>query len=137
MTGNRLLISLLLKCLPRQAERRRQRAVFFYLFRRLFHRDICRRSTAPRRHRRCIWSRNLPANHPVQTANCFGFGGLAGDVFVSGDWNNTGTSQAGVYRNGLWVLDAASPGAPQTNHVPSFMFGYGGVAGDIPVPGKW
>ena len=67
----------------------------------------------------------------------FAFGGLAGDVFVTGDWNNTGTSAAGVYRAGLWVLDAALPSAPQASHVPGLTFGYGGLAGDVPVTGKW
>jgi hypothetical protein len=78
---------------------------------------------------------NLPANHPPGIA--FAFGGLAGDVFVTGDWYNNGTSAAGVYRNGLWVLDAALPAAPQASHVPGLTFGYGGVPGDLPVTGKW
>jgi hypothetical protein len=80
---------------------------------------------------------NLPANHPADIPNCFGFGGLANDVFVTGDWYNKGTSTAGVYRVGFWVLDAALPGAPQSNHVPGLTFGYGGLAGDLPVTGKW
>src|SRR5262249_7088237 len=67
----------------------------------------------------------------------FAFGGLPGDVFVTGDWANNGTSAAGVYRNGLWVLDAAPPGAPQAGHVPGMTFGYGGVTGDVPVTAKW
>ena len=79
---------------------------------------------------------NLPANHPP-SATPFAFGGLLGDVFVTGDWNNTGTSLPGVYRNGLWVTDAANTSASQSAHVPGFTFGYGGVAGDVPVPGKW
>lgn len=79
---------------------------------------------------------NLPANHQPGTY-CFAFGGLSGDVFVTGDWYNTGTSTAGVYRSGLWVLDAALPGAAQANHVVSVAFGYGGATGDVPVTGKW
>jgi hypothetical protein len=67
----------------------------------------------------------------------FAYGGLPGDVYVSGDWYNTGVWTAGVYRNGYWVLDAALPGAPQAQHVPGLQFGYGGVATDIPVTGKW
>lgn len=80
---------------------------------------------------------NSPSNHPPLLADCFAYGGLTGDVFVTGDWNKTGTSQAGVYRAGFWVLDAALPGAPQAAHVPGFTFGYGGSTGDVPVPGKW
>jgi hypothetical protein len=79
---------------------------------------------------------NLPVNHPA-AANGFAFGGLPGDVFVTGDWYNTGISTAGVYRAGFWVLDAALPGAPQANHLPGLAFGYGGVAGDVPLTGKW
>jgi len=79
---------------------------------------------------------NLPVNHPA-AANPFAFGGLPGDVFVAGDWSLTGKSAAGVYRAGLWVLDAALPGEAQQNHVPGVTFGYGGVPGDIPIVGKW
>jgi hypothetical protein len=79
---------------------------------------------------------SLPANHQP-SASSFAFGGLTGDLYVTGDWKNTGISAAGVFRNGLWVLDAALPGAPQASHVPGLTFGYGGVAGDLPVTGKW
>jgi hypothetical protein len=43
------------------------------------------------------------------TAGAFAFGGLTGDQSVSGDWLGTGTARAGVYRNGLWILDAKRP----------------------------
>jgi len=79
---------------------------------------------------------NTPADHPA-AANAFAFGGLAGDVFVSGDWTGMGITTAGVYRAGFWVLDAALPGAPQAQHVPGLTSWYGGVAGDVPVPAKW
>jgi hypothetical protein len=78
---------------------------------------------------------SLPQNH--QPGYAFAFGGLAGDVFVTGDWYGTGTSAAGVFRTGLWVLDAALPNAPQSSHVTGPTFGYGGSTGDIPIPGKW
>jgi hypothetical protein len=76
-----------------------------------------------------------PANH--QPGFTFAFGGLTGDEFVTGDWTNTGVTAAGVYRSGFWVLDAALPSAPQPSHIPGLTFGYGGVAGDIPITGKW
>jgi hypothetical protein len=79
---------------------------------------------------------NQPVNHPA-AANSFAFGGLNGDVYITGDWYGTGTTGAGMYRNGLWVLDALPPTSPQTIHVPGLAFAYGGLAGDIPVPGKW
>jgi len=79
---------------------------------------------------------NTPADHPA-AANAFGFGGLAGDVFLAGDWYGSGIATAAVYRAGMWVLDAAPPGAPQANHLPGLTFGYGGVEGDVPLTGKW
>jgi hypothetical protein len=79
---------------------------------------------------------NLPANHPTAPGP-FAFGGLPGDVFVTGDWYLTGYSSAGVYRNGFWVLDAAPAFAGQAYHLPGVTFGYGGAAGDVPVVGKW
>jgi hypothetical protein len=55
---------------------------------------------------------NLRVNHQPEP-NCFAFGGLPGDVFKTGDWNNNGTAKAGVFRSGAagiqpfqWVLDA-------------------------------
>ena len=67
----------------------------------------------------------------------FAFGGLAGDVFVTGDWYRTGVSVAGMYRNGFWVMDAALPRHPQSSHLPGLTFGYGGLAGDVPITGGW
>jgi hypothetical protein len=88
------------------------------------------------------------SNH--QPGYTFAFGGLAGDVFVAGDWsdNSDGTYgtggnpfTAGVYRNGMWVLDPCLPGAPQDCHSGTtrhlLVTPYGGVAGDIPITGKW
>jgi hypothetical protein len=80
---------------------------------------------------------NFPAYHQPDYGRLFAFGGLAGDVFVTGDWYGEGVSVAGVFRNGFWVLDAAAPGAPQAAHVPGLTFGYGGAPGDVPVVGKW
>jgi hypothetical protein len=77
------------------------------------------------------------AAHQPDIPRCFAFGGLAGDVFVTGDWYGSGVSGAAVFRSGLWVLDAALPGAPQASHVTGLTFGYGGVTGDVPVVGKW
>jgi hypothetical protein len=71
-----------------------------------------------------------PANHQPAPGS-YGFGGLAGDVFVTGDWTNSGISRAGVYRTGLWVLDSSG------SHTPSLTFSYGGAATDVPLPGKW
>jgi hypothetical protein len=78
-----------------------------------------------------------PANHPVM-ANAFAFGGLAGDMFVPGDWYNTGTTTAGVFRpSGIWILDGLLPGFAQVSHPTALSPTLGGVPGDVPVAGKW
>jgi hypothetical protein len=64
------------------------------------------------------------------------FGGVAGDVPVTGDWDGNGVTDIGVYRNGNWYLDmngnrAWNPG------VDLITAKFGGVAGDIPVTGNW
>jgi hypothetical protein len=90
---------------------------------------------------------NAVAQHPVQYA--FAFGGLQGDVFLTGDWLNNGMTQAAVYRPldygtnppaaaGLWVTDAALPSdGVQSHHTPELTFPYGGALGDIPIVGTW
>jgi hypothetical protein len=78
---------------------------------------------------------SAPAEHQPQFT--LAFGGLTGDVFVTGDWFNTGTSSGGLFRNGFRVLVAALPGAPQPYHLPGLTFGYGGAPGDVPVTGRW
>jgi hypothetical protein len=73
---------------------------------------------------------SAPANHQPAPGS-YAFGGLTGDVFVTGDWTNSGIWRGGVYRTGLWVLDSNG------SHTPSLTFSYGGVSTDIPLPGKW
>jgi uncharacterized repeat protein (TIGR02543 family) len=68
---------------------------------------------------------------------CFYFG-LPGDLPVVGDWNGTGISKIGVFRpsTGEWFLDLNGnnkwDGPTLDLYLPSF-----GMAGDIPVAGKW
>ena len=80
------------------------------------------------------------ANNPCMTDQChqvatqpqaFPFGGEPGDLFVTGDWYSTGTSRAGVYRSGLWLLDA---NGDQLTFISAV---YGGASGDLPITGKW
>jgi hypothetical protein len=83
-------------------------------------------------------SGGLPANHQPDYPRCFAFGGLAGDVFIAGDWYGSGISSGAVYRSGLWVLDPAIPGAPQPDHLLTpLTFNYGGASTDVPVAGRW
>jgi hypothetical protein len=71
-------------------------------------------------------------------AGSFAFGGLPGDVFITGDWNNTGAAKAGVFRAGAagaqpfqWVLDANG------RHTADLVFNLYGLAGDTAILGKW
>lgn len=70
----------------------------------------------------------------------YSFGGLPGDIPVVGNWAGIGSSTqqcVGVYRSGLWVLDANCNGTWDTIYAGDAQFGFGGVVGDIPVVGKW
>ena len=71
-------------------------------------------------------------------AGAYAFGGLFGDVFVTGDWLGLGYTRGGVYRQGFWLLDEGLNGA--SNHTYDTFFGYGGVTApvaDVPITGKW
>jgi hypothetical protein len=74
---------------------------------------------------------NAAANHQP-ASGAYAFGGLFGDVFVTGDWNANGIYEAGVYRQGFWMLDVSGSHANGQT-----FFGFGGVAGDQPITGKW
>jgi hypothetical protein len=64
--------------------------------------------------------------------------GSAGDVPVSGDWNGNGKSSIGVWRpsTGEWFLDYNGNGVWDGCSVDVCVTGFG-VAGDVPVVGKW
>jgi hypothetical protein len=65
-----------------------------------------------------------------RTAAPFPFGGVYGDVFLSGDWFGTGKDQGGVYRSGSWLLDSG-------DHLYHTIYQFGGLSGDRPLAGKW
>jgi hypothetical protein len=64
--------------------------------------------------------------------------GSAGDLPVSGDWDGSGKSKIGVWRptTGQWFLDYNGNGVWDGCSVDVCSAGFG-VAGDIPVAGKW
>src|SRR5688500_1989704 len=68
----------------------------------------------------------------------FGFGGVAGDVPITGDWNGSGTTKVGVYRpaNGLFVLDYDGDGQ-FTAADRAYNLGVGIEAADVAVVGDW
>jgi hypothetical protein len=64
-----------------------------------------------------------------------GVGTQTGDIPVVGDWNGSGTSKVGLFRQGFfWILDTNGNGTFDTGDQ---SFAYGGVAGDVPVVGDW
>jgi hypothetical protein len=61
---------------------------------------------------------------------------LRGDIPVAGDWNRTGTSKIGVFRNGQWFLDLNGNGAWDGCGTDACIASFG-AAGDIAVVGEW
>jgi hypothetical protein len=59
--------------------------------------------------------------------------GIAGDVVILGDWNQSGTVKVGIFRNGLWILDWNGNGVLDSGDR-QFTFGQ---PGDVPVVGDW
>jgi hypothetical protein len=68
----------------------------------------------------------------------FAFGGIPGDIPISGDWNGDGSTTVGIYRssNGLFILDYDGD-TVLTAADKVFNLGIGTLAGDIPVVGDW
>ena len=68
----------------------------------------------------------------------FAFGGIPGDIPITGDWNGSGTTKVGVYRssNGLFILDYDGDGQ-FTAADKVYSLGVGTQPGDIPVVGDW
>jgi hypothetical protein len=74
---------------------------------------------------------------PVDRA--YFFGGISGDVPVTGDWTGSGTSKIGLVRLGFyWILDANGNGTfDGTGPGQDYAFPFGGISGDVPVVGDW
>ncbi len=79
---------------------------------------------------------NKQFNDPPDRA--FAFGGVPGDIPITGDWNGSGTNKVGVYRpsNGLFILDYDGDGQ-FTAADKAYDLGIGVQVGDIPVVGDW
>jgi len=61
------------------------------------------------------------------------FFGNSTDIAVAGDWDGTGVTRIGVFRNGTWYLDIQNKGRfDSSNKIVNF-----GQARDIPVVGDW
>jgi hypothetical protein len=68
----------------------------------------------------------------------FAFGGVPGDIPITGDWSGNGTTKVGIYRpsNGLFILDYDGDGVFTANDK-VYNLGVGTQAGDVPVVGDW
>jgi uncharacterized repeat protein (TIGR01451 family) len=79
---------------------------------------------------------NQQFNSPPDRA--FAFGGIPGDIPITGDWSGSGTTKVGVYRssNGLFLLDYDGDGQ-FTAADKAYSLGVGTQPGDIPVVGDW
>lgn len=87
-----------------------------------------------------LWILDITGNGVIDGGTrAFPFGGIPGDVPIVGDWNGDGRSKVGVFRGGFFLVldangnyrfDGIGPGQ-------DMAFGFGGIAGDKPVIGKW
>ena len=83
-----------------------------------------------------LWLQD-PGGHEFAPDGAYGrcwFGGIPGDVPVTGDWSGDGKRKIGIYRKGLWILDWAGD-CEVTSANRAFVFG--GDKDDIPVVGDW
>jgi parallel beta-helix repeat protein len=64
--------------------------------------------------------------------------GLSGDLPITGDWNNNGISEIGVYRNStkLFYLDYNGNGV-WNGSVVDRQYNFSTISGDKPISGKW
>ncbi len=79
---------------------------------------------------------NERENHPGDYV--YAFGGIPGDIPITGDWNGDGHTKIGIYRssNGLWILDTNGNGVIDAGDA-VFNLHIGTSPGDIPVVGDW
>ena len=68
----------------------------------------------------------------------FAFGGIAGDIPITGDWTGDGHAKAGIYRpsNGLFILDTNGNGQFDADDY-VYNLSVGMEPGDVPVVGDW
>jgi len=68
----------------------------------------------------------------------FPYGGVPGDIPITGDWNGNGHTKVGVYRpsNGLFILDTNGNGVFDAGDY-VYDLGVGTQPSDLPVVGDW
>ncbi|HME07130.1 MAG TPA: SBBP repeat-containing protein [Bryobacteraceae bacterium] len=79
---------------------------------------------------------NERENHPGDLV--YAFGGIPGDIPITGDWNGDGHTKIGIYRpgNGLFILDSNGNGILDAGDA-VFNLHIGKSPGDVPVVGDW
>ena len=87
-----------------------------------------------------FWLLDVDGNQQFDSPpdRAFAFGGIPGDIPITGDWNGSGTTKVGVYRssNGLFLLDYDGDGQ-FTAADKVYSLGVGTQSGDVPVVGDW
>ncbi|HME09455.1 MAG TPA: hypothetical protein VKG25_20515, partial [Bryobacteraceae bacterium] len=68
----------------------------------------------------------------------YAFGGIPGDIPITGDWNGDGHTKIGIYRpsNGLFILDSNGNGVLDAGDA-VFNLHIGKSPGDVPLVGDW
>ncbi|MCX5910582.1 MAG: hypothetical protein NTV04_01515, partial [Deltaproteobacteria bacterium] len=65
------------------------------------------------------------------------FGGLRGDIPVTGDWTGDRKSKLGIYRSGQWFLDKNNNGVWDGCGIDTCVDAFGERKDDVPVIGDW
>jgi len=65
------------------------------------------------------------------------FGGVDADKPVVGDWDGSGRTKIGIYRQGQWFLDANGNGIWDGCVTDTCIAAFGGADFDKPVAGDW
>jgi hypothetical protein len=73
---------------------------------------------------------------PTDAQYSFG-AGVVNAIPVTGDWTGTGTTKIGVYAEGTWYVDLNGNGVWDGASTDAQYFFGNGVAGAVPVTGKW
>ena len=86
-----------------------------------------------------FWILDVDGNQALDIPpdQAFPFGGIAGDIPITGDWNGDGHTKVGVYRstNGLFILDTNGNGVFDAGDAVYKFFNQDPT--DVPVVGDW
>src|SRR5208283_4770102 len=87
-----------------------------------------------------LWVLDIDGNQQMNIPPdpVYAFGGIPGDIPITGDWNGDGHTKIGIYRpgNGLFILDSNGNGVLDAGDA-VFNLHIGKSQGDVPVVGDW